>query len=78
MSTDDAHKQRWTLLGPVETVGEFVRGNAIPDYFVAHPEIGSPIDAEADWDGADGGRVQAFTAGVVVWDSDGGARVLSE
>ena len=75
-TTDQAHSQRWTLIHPTSTVGQFVSANAIPAYFTAHPEIGSPIGAESDWDGADGGRIQAFTGGLVVWDPAAGARQL--
>lgn len=77
MTTDEAFEQRWTLLQPIEVVGEFVRGQAITDYFVQHPEIGSPIGGEADWDGVDGGKIRAFSGGVVGWDEAGGARVVN-
>jgi LGFP repeat len=66
------------MLYPEDVVGQFVPANAIPAYFVQHPEIGSPIGGEADWDGVDGGRIQSFTGGVVGWDAANGARVVSE
>jgi hypothetical protein len=75
MTIDDALKARWTLLEGEDVVGQFVRGNAIPDYFIAHPELGSPITGESDTD--DGGRVQAFTNGVVVWHADRGVEVVT-
>lgn len=77
-SADAAHLQRWTLIHPVSVVGQFVRGNAIPEYFVANPAIGSPLGAESDWDGVSGGRIQAFTGGCVGWDPAGGARMVTE
>jgi hypothetical protein len=77
-SSDQAHLARWTFLHPVSVVGEMERGHAIPDYFVAHPEIGSPISGETDWDGASGGKIQVFTGSVVVWDPAGGARELTQ
>jgi hypothetical protein len=75
-STSDAHRQRWTMVHDESDVGVFVEGNAIPDYFAAHPEIGSPVGAETDWDGAPGGRIQSFTGAIVVWDPAGGTRTL--
>lgn len=75
MSIDDALKARWTLLHGESVVGRFVRGNAIPDYFVQHPELGSPITSEADT--GDGGRVQAFTGSVVTWYPDRGVQVVT-
>jgi hypothetical protein len=74
---DSIHVQRWTAFLPESEVGQFVRGNAIPDFFAAHPEIGSPLGAEVDWDEVKGGRIQAFSGGIVGWDPDGGARVVS-
>ena len=78
MTTDQAYNQRWTLIHPTTVVGQFVRGNAIPEWFVAHPEVGSPIGAEMDWDGAPGGRIQSFSGGIVAWDPAGGVREITE
>jgi hypothetical protein len=75
MTIDDALKARWTLIQGEDVVGQFVRGNAIPDHFIAHPELGSPITAESDTD--DGGRVQAFTNAVITWHPDRGVEVVT-
>jgi hypothetical protein len=77
-SVDAMLLQRWTLLAAASKVGPFVRGNAIPDFWVQHPELGSPISGEADWDGVDGGRIQAFACGTVGWDATNGVRIVSE
>jgi len=74
---DSKNLKRWTMLHPVSVVGQFVRGNAIPDFFAMHPEIGSPVDAEENWDGVDQGRIQAFSSAIVGWDPVGGARVVT-
>ncbi len=74
---DDILRQRWTMMQPEDVVGLYVPGNAIPDYWRAHPDLGSPIAAETDLDGIDGGRVQAFTGGVVTWDATNGVQVVS-
>ena len=77
-TTDDLHHLRWVLLYPATHVGQFVRGNAIPDYFVANPSIGSPIGPEQDWEGVEGGRIQAFSSAVVCWSPGDGARVVTD
>jgi hypothetical protein len=74
---DSVYLQRWTFVQPVSVVGELVRGNAIPDYFLDHPEVGSPIDGEVDWDEVPGGRLQPFTGAVLGWDPDNGTRVIT-
>jgi len=73
---DLAHRARWTLVKPEKTVGQFVRGNAIPDYFVAHPEVGSPLGPEVTIEG--GGVVQAFTGCVLRWTPANGVEVVTE
>ncbi len=73
VAIDDVHRQRWTALKPESEIGLYVPNNAIPAFFRAHPELGSPIGPEQDLDG--GGRVQAFAGGVVTWTPQGGAQL---
>ncbi len=75
MATEhDAHLARWKL---VKATGiPFNPDTAIAQYFISHPELGSPLTAEMPRDG--GGVVQAFTGGVVRWTNDAGVELVTE
>lgn len=75
MTTIEAgHRARWFLLGEEDEIGPFVPGHGIDDFFVAHPEVGSPIGPEEELDG--GGKIRAFSGGVVTWTEERGAELV--
>lgn len=78
ISTLDAHKARWTLLKTEKQIGPLVPGHGIDDYFIAHPEVGSPLRPEEDWADVPGGKIRSFSGGVVVWDAANGAREVTQ
>ena len=68
---DDLQLLRWHAIDqtiPYDTT------HAIPQYWLQHPELGSPLAHETTLD--DGTIAQAFANGVVQWTSDNGASVV--
>ena len=68
----DAHSQRWSLLS---SRIPFNPDSAFAKYFMAHPEIGSPIGVELSLD--DGSVAQAFSGGVLQWSGGDSVAVVS-
>jgi hypothetical protein len=77
ISTIDAARACWTLLKTEKQVGPLIPGHGIDDYWLAHPELGSPITPEQDWSDVPGGRIRGFSAGRVGWDATNGAREIT-
>lgn len=69
----DLHRFRWEALVPGIP---YVAENGIPTFFRQHPEVGSPIGVETQLD--DGGIGQVFSGGVVRWDSEAGAALVTD
>lgn len=70
---EDAHKVRWNLAKPgIPYNHDF----AIPSYWRAHPEVGSPIGPEMEI--GDGASVQAFTSAVLKYEPGIGVTEVTE
>lgn len=68
---DDLQLLRWHAID--QTI-PYDPSHAIPQFWLDHPELGSPLAAETELD--DGSIGQAFANGVVQWTQDGGASVV--
>jgi hypothetical protein len=64
----DLQAMRWNAIDPTIP---FAPENAIGQYWLQHPELGSPLGPETPLD--DGSVGQAFTNGVVTWSPHTGA-----
>lgn len=72
MSTiDDLQQLRWHA---IDSSIPYDGSNAIPQYWLQHPELGSPLAAEATLD--DGSTAQAFANGVLRWSADTGVAIV--
>jgi hypothetical protein len=68
---DDLQQIRWNAIVPNIP---YVSSNAIPGYWLQHPELGSPLAAEVTLD--DGTLAQVFANGVVQWSESNGVSLV--
>ncbi|HEY1297276.1 MAG TPA: hypothetical protein VGJ60_29710 [Chloroflexota bacterium] len=66
-TVDDLQAKRWHAIDPTIP---YAPANAIPQYWLEHPELGSPLGPETQLD--DGSVGQAFANGVVTWSAENG------
>ncbi len=59
---NDLQAKRWNAIDPTIP---FAPDNAIQQFWLQHPELGSPLGAETPLD--DGSVGQAFANGVLTW-----------
>jgi hypothetical protein len=67
---DDLQEMRWHAF---DNSIPYDPSHAIPEYWLAHPELGSPLTPEIPLD--DGSVGQAFANGVITWSADKGIGV---
>ena len=65
---DDMQQVRWNAINPNVP---FNSAFGIAQFWLQHPELGSPLALETQLD--DGSIAQPFANGVVVWSSESGA-----
>jgi LGFP repeat-containing protein len=71
-TVDDMQQIRWNAI----TAGiPYNSSNAIPKFWLAHPELGSPLAGETALD--DGTTAQVFANGVVIWSPQTGTASMA-
>ncbi|HEX8969266.1 MAG TPA: hypothetical protein VF937_15385 [Chloroflexota bacterium] len=70
-SIDDLQQMRWNA---IDQSIPYDSSHAIPQYWLQHPELGSPLGPEQTLD--DGSVGQAFANGVVLWTAANGASAV--